>query len=257
VPETLDIDDRAEFYDATGATLDMVVTHLLQVAAEIAMEPPGSLEAGELLKARESVIGHFRPIDPTEVVLGQYEGYRDVEHVAADSQTDTFIAARMRVDTERWQGVPFLMRTGKRLAASEQRVTLVLRRPSGGPVDGAPPTAIGLSLKGAGELEIEVVTKRPGLDIALTTGAALLPLSHGDGPDLPAYATLIRDVLKGDRSLFTSSEGLAAAWRTLAPLLDHRPEVVPYAQGSWGPEAAQALPGADGWHLQREATPST
>ena len=140
-------------------------------------------------------------------------------------------------------GVPFLLRTGKRLAVSEQRVTLVLKTPSGGPVADPPPTTIGLSLQGSGELEIEVVTKQPGLDIALTTGTAVLPLSRGGGPDLPAYATLIRDVLKGDRSLFTSSEGLAAAWRTLADLLEHRPEVLPYAQGSWGPEAAQELPG--------------
>ncbi|HEY0812927.1 MAG TPA: glucose-6-phosphate dehydrogenase [Pseudonocardia sp.] len=251
VPETLDIDDRAEFYDATGATLDMVVTHLLQVAAEIAMEPPASLAPGELLDARESVIANFRPIDPSEVVLGQYEGYRDVEHIAADSETDTFIAARMWVDTERWEGVPFLLRTGKRLAVSAQRVTLLLKPTGDGPVADPPSTAISLSLQGAGELDIEVVTKRPGLELALSTGTAALPLSHGEGTDLPAYATLIRDVLKGDRSLFTSSEGLAATWRTLTPLLEHRPKVLPYAQGSWGPEAADALPGPDGWHLQR------
>ncbi len=252
VPETLDIDDRAEFYDATGATLDMVVTHLLQVAAEIAMEPPQSLAAGELLHARESAIAAFRPVDPTEVVLGQYEGYRDVEHVAADSETDTFVAARMWVDTDRWRGVPFLLRTGKRLAVSEQRVTLVLTPPSGNPVGDPPPTAIGLSLQGSGELAIEVVTKQPGLEITLSKGTASLPLSNGDGPELPAYATLIRDVLKGDRSLFTSSEGLAATWRTLGALLEHRPEVLPYAQGSWGPEAAQALADPNGWQLQRK-----
>jgi glucose-6-phosphate 1-dehydrogenase len=102
VPETLGIDDRGAFYDATGATLDMVVTHLFQVAAEIAMEPPASLAGGHLLAARESVIADFRPLDPEEVVLGQYDGYRDVEGVADDSDTDTFIAARMWVDTDRW-----------------------------------------------------------------------------------------------------------------------------------------------------------
>jgi glucose-6-phosphate 1-dehydrogenase len=154
VPETLDIDDRAGFYDATGATLDMVVTHLFQVAAEIAMEPPPSLGAGDLLEARESVIACFRPLDPDEVVLGQYDGYRDVEGIAADSDTDTFIAARMWVDTDRWRGVPFLLRTGKRLAVSEQRVTLVLEPPAAGPADDVPPTAISLSLKGSGELDI-------------------------------------------------------------------------------------------------------
>jgi glucose-6-phosphate 1-dehydrogenase len=248
-PETLDIDDRAQFYDATGATLDMVVTHLFQVAAEIAMEPPSSLGAGDLLGARESVIACFRPLDPDEVVLGQYEGYRDVEGVADDSDTDTFIAARLWVDTDRWRGVPFLVRTGKRMAVSEQRVTLRLKPPSGGPVTDAPPTTMSLSLKGSGELDIEVVTKRPGPEIALATRAAPLPLAGDDGPDLPAYATLIRDVLEGDRSLFTSSEGLAAAWRALAPLLENRPAVQGYAQESWGPEAATALAGPGGWYL--------
>jgi glucose-6-phosphate 1-dehydrogenase len=250
VPETLDIDDRAGFYDATGATLDMVVTHLFQVAAEIAMEPPPSLGAGDLLEARESVIACFRPLDPDEVVLGQYDGYRDVEGIADDSDTDTFIAARMWVDTDRWRGVPFLLRTGKRLAVSEQRVTLVLVPPVDGPVDDVPPTAISLSLKGSGELDISVVTKKPGPELAFTTRAAPLPLADGHGPDLPAYATLLRDVLVGDRSLFTSSDGLRATWRVLAPLLENRPDVQGYPQGSWGPEAATALAGPGGWYLQ-------
>ena len=249
-PETLDIDDRAEFYDATGATLDMVVTHLFQVAAEIAMEAPASFAGADLLAARESVIACFRPLDPGEVVLGQYDGYRDVEGVADASATDTFIAARLWVDTDRWQGVPFLLRTGKRLAVSEQRVTLVLKPPSDVPLADAPPAAISLSLKGAGELGITVIAKKPGPEIALEAGTAPLPLSHDNGPDLPAYATLIRDVLAGDRSLFTSSEGLAAAWRVLAPLLENRPQAQPYPQGSWGPDAAAELPGPDGWYLR-------
>jgi glucose-6-phosphate 1-dehydrogenase len=251
VPETLDIDDRAQFYDATGATLDMVVTHLFQVAAEVAMEAPASLSASDILGARESVIASFRPLDPSEVVLGQYEGYRDVEGVAPDSTTDTLIAARLWVDTERWRGVPFLLRTGKRMAVSEQRVTLVLTPPADGPVTDAPPAAISLSLKGSGELDITVVTKKPGPEIAFTARPAPLPLSDGDGPDLPAYSTLLRDVLVGDRSLFTSPEGLEAAWRTLAPVLENRPPVQPYAQGSWGPEAATALAGPGGWYLQQ------
>jgi glucose-6-phosphate 1-dehydrogenase len=251
VPETLDIDDRAAFYDATGATLDMVVTHLFQVAAEIAMEAPASLAGADLLAARESVIACFRPLDPDEVVLGQYDGYRDVKGVAPDSATDTFIAARLWVDTDRWRGVPFLLRTGKRLAVSEQRVTLVLKPPTDCPVPDAPPAAISLSLKGSGELDITVIAKRPGPEVALEAGTAPLPLSHNGGPGLPAYATLIRDVLEGDRSLLTSSEGRAAAWRPLAPLLENRPEVQSYPQGSWGPEAAAELAGPAGWHLQR------
>jgi glucose-6-phosphate 1-dehydrogenase len=250
VPETLDIDDRAAFYDATGATLDMVVTHLFQVAAEIAMEPPASLGAADLLEARESVIACFRPLDPDDVVLGQYDGYRDVEGIADDSDTDTFIAARLWVDTDRWRGVPFLLRTGKRLAVSEQRVTLTLTRPPDDLVADPPPTAISLSLKGPGELDITVVIKKPGPDIAFSTRAAPLPLTDHEGPELPAYATLIRDVLAGDRSLFTSSDGLAAAWRVISPVLEHRPDVQGYVQGSWGPAAGTELAGPGGWYLQ-------
>ena len=114
VPETLDISDRAQFYDATGAVLDMLVTHLFQVAAEVAMEPPATLGALDLQAAREEVIGCFRPLDPAEVVLGQFDGYRDVPGIDPDSSRDTFVAARLWIDTDRWRGVPFYLRTGKR-----------------------------------------------------------------------------------------------------------------------------------------------
>lgn len=250
VPEVLDIDDRADFYEETGATLDMVVTHLFQVAAEVAMEPPASMRAADLMEARESVISAFRPLDPAEVVLGQYDGYREVEGVDDGSTTDTYIAARLWVDTDRWRGVPFLLRTGKRLAVSEQRVTLVLKAPDG-PVTHVPTTAITLSLKGSGRVEVELVTKTPGPEIELSTGWARLELSHGEGTDLPAYAVLLRDVLDGDRSLFTSSGGLAAAWDALQPLLDSRPRPQPYGQGSWGPQAGTDLAGPTGWLLQQ------
>ena len=156
VPETLDVAQRAEFYDATGAALDMLVTHLFQVAAEVAMEPPRKLDAANLGKAREDVIAHFRPLDPAnDVVLGQFEGYRDIEGVPDDSTTDTFVAARLWVDTERWEGVPFLLRTGKRMAGSAQQVTLVLRTPDelfGSPVG---PNRVVVSLAGSGELKVD------------------------------------------------------------------------------------------------------
>src|SRR4051794_9048652 len=128
VPETLDVAQRAQFYDATGATLDMLVTHLFQVAAEVAMEPPASLAPADLQDAREAVLSAFRPQDPEQdVVLGQFEGYRDIDGIADDSTTDTFVAARLWVDTDRWRGVPFLLRTGKRMTCSAQRVSLLLR----------------------------------------------------------------------------------------------------------------------------------
>jgi glucose-6-phosphate 1-dehydrogenase len=251
VPEELDVAQRAAFYDATGATLDMLVTHLFQVAAEVAMEPPASLAPADLLAARESVLSAFRPLDPTtDVVLGQFDGYRDIDGVAPGSTTDTFVAARLWVDTDRWRDVPFLLRTGKRMALTAQRVSLVLR-PVEGPIDAVPGhNVISLSLEGSGSLDIGLVTKEPGPGLRLAEAAVSFDLrAVPGGSPMPPYSSLIHDVLTGDRSLFTSSEGLARAWSAVQPMLDHRPEVQPYPAGGRGPAAAEALAGPVGWLL--------
>ncbi|MEU2350461.1 glucose-6-phosphate dehydrogenase (NADP(+)) [Modestobacter sp. NPDC049651] len=251
VPEDLDVADRAEFYDATGATLDMLVTHLFQVAAEVAMEPPVSFSATDILAARESVLSKFRPLAPEDVVLGQFDGYRELDGVPDDSDTDTFVAARLCIDSGRWRGVPFLLRTGKRMATKQQRVSLILHRPKG-PVDDVPANGnvVSLSLAGAGSVDIDVMAKKPGPDLAMAPARVSLDLSKIPGGDpLPPYVSLIHDVLVGDRSLFTTSEGLAQTWRALQPVLDDRPEVHSYAPGSWGPSAANELAGEHGWLL--------
>jgi glucose-6-phosphate 1-dehydrogenase len=251
VPETLGIDDRSVFYDATGAVLDMLVTHLFQVAAEVAMEPPASLGADDLQAAREKVIRSFRPLDPAEVVLGQFAGYKDVEGVAKRSSTDTFVAARMWIDNRRWKGVPFLLRTGKRMAASEQRVSLVLRTPSQ-PLADLPPQAnvLTFSLAGNGEIDLSLLAKKPGVSLEVDPASVRLPLSQlPDADPLPPYARLIHDVLLGDRALFTRPDGLAAAWKTITPLLENRPRIISYAPGSWGPAKARALASPHRWLL--------
>jgi glucose-6-phosphate 1-dehydrogenase len=256
VPETLDVAQRAEFYDATGATLDMLVTHLFQVAAEVAMEPPASLSAADLQEARESVLAAFRPLTTEDVVLGQFEGYTDIDGVPGGSTTDTFVAARVWIDTDRWRGVPFLLRTGKRLAADEQRVFLLMQKPDG-PVTQVPGhgNVVSLSLAGAGSLDLQLIAKEPGPELKLTEACTSLDLAEiPGGTPLPPYVSLIHDVITGDRSLFTTSEGLAAAWAAIEPLLRNRPPVHPYPPGSWGPVAANALPGPCGWLLgQTEA----
>jgi glucose-6-phosphate 1-dehydrogenase len=252
VPETLNIDDRSEFYDATGAVLDMLVTHLFQVTAEVAMEPPASLNAEDLQSAREEVIGCFRPLDPKEVVLGQYEGYRDVHGVAPNSNQNTYVAARLWIDNDRWRGVPFYLRTGKRLAQSEQRVSLILREPDG-PLTGkiaADSNVLSFSLSGDGEIDLMLVAKKPGPALITEEAKAAIPLAGLDGADpLPPYVRLIHDVIIGDRSLFTRPDGLAAVWEVANPLLTSPPAVVPYPQGSWGPEQARALITPDHWLL--------
>jgi glucose-6-phosphate 1-dehydrogenase len=252
VPEKLGITDRAGFYDATGAVLDMLVTHLFQVAAEVAMEPPASLGPLDLQAAREEVIGCFRALDPAEVVLGQFDGYRDVPGVAADSSRDTFVAARLWIDNDRWRGVPFYLRTGKRLAATEQRVSLILREPGGPLADQLPrgSNVLSFSLAGDGEIDLSLMAKKPGPSLEVETAHVSLPLSHLQGADpLPPYVRLIHDVLLGDRSLFTRPDGLAAVWEAATPLLANPPKVRPYKQGSWGPAEARELVAPGRWLL--------
>jgi glucose-6-phosphate 1-dehydrogenase len=232
--------------------LDMLVTHLFQVAAEVAMEPPASLGAADLQAAREEVISCFRPLDPAEVVLGQFDGYRDVPGVDPQSNRDTFVAARLWIDSDRWRGVPFYLRTGKRMAASAQRVSLILREPQG-PLSGQLPrdaNVLCFSLGGDGEIDLSLVTKKPGPALDLDVAHADIPLANLPGADpLPAYVRLIHDVLLGDRSLFTRPDGLASVWNVAEPLLSRPPQVRPYAPGSWGPVEARDLIAPGHWLL--------
>ncbi len=258
VPEDLDIADRAEFYDATGAALDMLVTHLFQVAAEVAMEPPVSMSAEDLQTAREAVIAAFRPLDTDEVVLGQYRSYRETEGIAPDSTTDTYVAARLWIDTDRWRDVPFLLRTGKKMATSAQRVSLIFKRAEGPLHSAGPyPNVLEFDLKGNGAIEIDMTVKKPGPEPEPAESATRLNLENvADGAMAP-YTSLIYDVLTGNRSLFTSSAGLAEAFRAFQPLQDHPPALEIYDDDSWGPAAADRLTDGLGWHLNEELSTST
>jgi glucose-6-phosphate 1-dehydrogenase len=165
---------------------------------------------------------------------------------------DTYVAARLWIDNPRWRGVPFYLRTGKRLAASRQRVSLIFRKPDG-PLaaqlrDGT--NVLSFSLAGDGEIDLKLVAKKPGVGLDLDPAKAAIPLSGLQGADpLPPYVRLIHDVLIGDRSLFTRPDGLAAVWKVAGPLLDNPPRIAPYAAGSWGPAAAGKLIAPGRWLL--------
>jgi glucose-6-phosphate 1-dehydrogenase len=251
VPETLDVAMRADFYDATGAILDMLVTHLFQIAGELAMEPPHCLEPDCLAEAREAVIGCFRPLSASDVVVGQYDGYRGTGDVPMDSRTETFVAARLWVDNDRWSGVPFLLRTGKCLTESRQRVSVVFKDADPG-LPGQPSRAnvLGFELSGDGEIELGLVIKEPGPEMHLGAGTTALPLgSASQGPSLPAYSLLLHDVLTGDRSLFTRPDGLEHVWTVADGIVKNKPEPIPYQKGSWGPPEAAALARPHEWVL--------
>ncbi|PVZ09076.1 glucose-6-phosphate dehydrogenase [Actinomycetospora cinnamomea] len=254
VPETLDVRDRAQFYDSTGAALDMLVTHLFQVAAEVAMEPPASLDADDVSEARAEAVRAFRPLTRDEVVRGQFDGYRDIPDVAADSTTETFVAARLWIDSERWRGVPFLLRTGKRMAASHQKVNLVFRDPEDCPLpEGGLPhrgNVLCFDLAGDGALALSMNVKTPGATMELGTAWTQIPLDSLSGGDpLPPYTRLIHDVLLGDRALFTRPDGLEDVWIAAADVLDDHRQPEPYEPGSWGPKDAQRLAEPVGWVL--------
>ena len=251
VPETLDVKDRADFYDHTGATLDMLVTHLFQIVADLAMEPPRSLLAKDVQRARSKVLRSFRTLDPREVVLGQFTGYRTEKGIQRDSKTDTFVAARLWIDNSRWKGVPFLLRTGKRLAIGKQQVTLLLRDVEGPFGDAAKDAcSITFSLGGSGEVDFSLALKQPGPGLTLDKAVASIPLAHlPKANPLPPYVRLIHDVMMGDRSLFTDLKGLKEVWRVAGRLLQHPPKVIPYAPKTFGPAQADALAAPDGWKL--------
>jgi glucose-6-phosphate 1-dehydrogenase len=251
VPETLDVASRASFYESTGAILDMLVTHLFQLAAEVAMEPPRNLEPDCLAEARERVIGCFRPLTSADVVVGQYEGYRAIEGVPDDSRTETFVAAQMWVDNDRWKGVPFLLRTGKCLAESHQRISVAFKDPVPG-LPGQPSAAsvLGFELSGDGQITLSLVVKESGPDLTLSVATVALPLGTAfHTPTLPAYSRLLHDVLVGDRSLFTRPDGLEYVWKVADGILHDKPEPVIYSPGSWGPSEAATLVSPRRWFL--------
>jgi glucose-6-phosphate 1-dehydrogenase len=259
VPETLSIVGRGDFYDKTGAYRDMVVTHLFQVLGFVAMEPPTSLTAKQLLDEKAKVFDALRPIDVRQVVRGQYDGYRSEPGVAADSQTETMVAIRAEVENWRWHGVPFLLRSGKNLGASRQLVTLGFREP---PLRMFPAhrkdnpagrrNAITIDFADPGSITTEFQAKVPGPEMSL--GAAKMTFRYEDSfasaNALEGYERLILDAMMGDQVLFTRSDGVERLWEISQPLLDNPPPVEPYAPGSWGPQPSlDKLAGPFHWHL--------
>ena len=258
VPETLSIGTRAAFYEATGALRDMVVTHLFQVLAFAAMEPPSSLRPNALINEKVKVFESMRPLSPGDVVRGQYEGYLDEDGVSLGSQTETFVAGRVLIDNWRWAGVPFFFRTGKRLAQGRRLLTVVFKRP---PLELFERAAVAtgdmeanhltFDLADNGSISASFLAKRPGPDLQISE--ARMEFRYGDDPDtgvLEAYERLIHDALIGDRTLFTRADGIERLWEIVTPVLDDPPPVQIYPAGSWGPGPAIAdLITPRRWHL--------
>jgi len=262
VPETLSVSGRAGFYEGTGAFKDMVVTHLFQILAFMAMEPPTSLDSSSISEEKNKVFRSMLPLRPSDVVRGQYQGYREEEGVSHDSETETFVALRAQIDNWRWAGVPFYLRTGKQMAQGARIISIAFREPpksmfpAGPGVGLSGPDPLTFDLAASSRLSLPFYGKRPGPGLRLDKLSMQFAMQDTAraGEVLEAYERLILDAMKGERTLFTTAEGIERLWEVSQPLLDDPPPVRPYPVGTWGPNAVHQLIAPRAWRLPFERT---
>jgi glucose-6-phosphate 1-dehydrogenase len=251
--ESFGVEDRGHFYDPVGALRDVVVNHLLQLLAAAAQEPPAAADAETLKDAKYAVLRSTADADPAHYVRGQYAGYREIEGVAPRSRTETYAALRLEVENWRWAGVPFFIRTGKRLPVTQTEVRLVFRHP--------PRLGFVTSAHQRPEADQLVVRLDPRVGVQLTLdalradrpGPAPITLNadlveEGGVPPTP-YELLIQAALEGDAARFTRQDSVEESWRIVAPLLKKPGRVETYTPGSWGPPSAlRIVHGLGRWH---------
>jgi glucose-6-phosphate 1-dehydrogenase len=260
VPETLGLGKRSGFYEQTGAYRDMVVTHLFQILAFIAMEPPTALEPAPISEEKNKVFRSMLPIQPNDVVRGQYSAYRDEDGVDPQSETETFIALKCFIDNWRWAGVPFFLRTGKRLAEGQRIISIAFREPPksmfpvGSGVGAQGPNHLTFDLADASKMSLSFYGKRPGPGMRLDKLSLQFAMHDTGlmGEVLEAYERLILDAMRGDRTLFTTADGIERLWQVSTQLLESPPPVRLYEQGSWGPKSIHQLIAPHAWRLPFE-----
>jgi glucose-6-phosphate 1-dehydrogenase len=258
VPEKISIEGRAQFFEGTGTFRDMIVTHLFQVLGFVAMEPPTSLAAKPLRDEKGKVFDAMRSLDLSQVVRGQYEGYRSEPGVSPTSQTDTFTALRVDVDNWRWAGVPFYLRSGKSLQQRRQVVTLTLKEPimrmfpeEAGTRRPGRANQLVIDFDDPGWIALRFQAKQPGP--AMRLGGAEMTFRYEDSfrraHELEGYERLLLDAMLGDQSLFTRSDGIERLWEISTPLIEDPPPVELYAPGCWGPDSIRRLIAPHHWYL--------
>ena len=260
VPETLGLGKRSGFYEQTGAFRDMVVTHLFQILGFMAMEPPTALAPRPISEEKNKVFRCMLPIQPKDVVRGQYTGYRAEEGVDPESDTETFVAVKCLIDNWRWAGVPFFLRTGKRMAEGQRIISIAFREPPksmfpvGSGVGAQGPDHLTFDLADSSKMSLSFYGKRPGPGMRLDKLSLQFAMNDTGliGDVLEAYERLILDAMRGDHTLFTTAEGIERLWEVSRPLLEAPPPVRLYAPGSWGPKSVHQLVAPHAWRLPFE-----
>jgi glucose-6-phosphate 1-dehydrogenase len=259
--ESFGVEGRGAFYEEVGALRDVVQNHLLQVVALLAMEPPVGVAADDLRDEKAKVFRAMQTVYPTQVVRGQYRGYRDEEGVAPDSQVETFVALRVDIESWRWAGVPFYIRAGKKLATTALEAVIELRQPPrllfAQPDLAAPhPNHLRFRLGGPREgISLTMQAKVPG--DAIETHPVDLGFTYDEAfgsERMEAYERLLADAVEGNAALFAREDTVEEAWRVLMPVIEHPGPVHPYDAGSWGPPEADAVM-AEGTHWHNVEDP--
>jgi glucose-6-phosphate 1-dehydrogenase len=264
VAESIGIEKRADYYDHAGALRDMLQNHLMQLLTVVAMEPPPALEADALHDEKVKVLRSIRPIAKRAVhahaIRAQYArgvvdgkavpGYQQEENVEPNSITETYVAAKFYIDNWRWRGVPFYLRTGKRMQRQTSMIAIRFRHPPQQlfretPLETLEPNWILLSIQPEESMHMEIHVKQPGLDMDTRLMQMNASFLKTDEQTLDAYETLLLDVIEGDRTLFLRFDEIEWAWRVVDPILKHwaveREYIPTYAAGSWGPADVNRL----------------
>ena len=242
--EDFGIGERGAFYESAGALRDVVQNHLFQIVALLAMEPPSAQGFAAVQAEKAGVFQAMRPLTPQDIVRGQYDGYRQEADVAPDSDVETYCAVRLYIDSWRWAGVPWYLRTGKLLPTKAAEVLVQLHPPpqklfADACEDGCRANYVRFMLQPKSAVAIAARVKRPGK--GFIGDQRELYLSEVKPGEEPTYARLLGDAMVGDASLFTGQEAIEAAWAVVEPVLLDHPAALPYAPGSWGPAAADEL----------------
>jgi glucose-6-phosphate 1-dehydrogenase len=250
--ENFGVEDRGHFYDPVGALRDVVVNHLMQVVAATAMEPPSGGDTGTLKDGMVALFRSVREADPAQYVRGQYDGYLKIDGVDPKSTTETYAALRLEIDNWRWSGVPFFIRTGKRLPALQTEVRLVFKRPPrlGFGVIDESTTPDQFAIKLDPSTGVQTILDAFRADVGTAEGVTLdMEFAEEGGEAATPYEVLLDAALVGQSVRFTRQDGVEETWRIMQPLLEAPPKVHPYKPGTWGPKAADKLvAGHRGWH---------
>ena len=246
--ESFGVEGRGHFYDEAGAIRDVVQNHLLQVIGYLAMEPPLTTYQESIRDEQVKVFRSIRPLDPDDLVRGQFIGYRKEQGVAADSKVETFAAVRLHIDSWRWEDVPFFIRAGKSLPVTTTEVMVTLKRPPLRKLGVGDTNYFRFRLSPEVIIAVGAQVKRPGDQIV--SELTELKLVHvADADEMDAYERLLHDAMAGDGTLFARQDAVEAAWAIVQPILGDVTPVHEYRPGTWGPAEADKLTAdAGGWH---------